>query len=262
MKENNVQAVKWYIKAAEQGYADAQYNLAYTYEFGEPGVPRDIDKAIRWYRKAAAKDHPEAQERYSILKDKKEEPILEEIVVPERSGFITDYANMFSREEEAEIELLLSRHSKMYDSEIVILAIPTVGEHGKEAFIQAIELEWGVGEGSNGYSVLLFFVLNDTFPYTSVSSSLLDDVVTKEVINDLVYNHISPSFQLGQKDIGIRAGVMYLKNHLATWFNNQEAKQQRRDKRRQYNKCNAEPGTREYTRLINKGVCPIVNWRH
>ena len=38
--ENDTEAVKWFRKAAEQGYADAQYYLGDVYYFGE-GVPLD-----------------------------------------------------------------------------------------------------------------------------------------------------------------------------------------------------------------------------
>ena len=47
-----VEAVKWYRKAAEQGNADAQYNLGTCYDYGT-GVAKDEVEAVKWYRKAA-----------------------------------------------------------------------------------------------------------------------------------------------------------------------------------------------------------------
>ena len=49
---NYTEAVKWYRKAAEQGMAEAQYNLGVCYEYGE-GVTKDADEAVTWYKKAA-----------------------------------------------------------------------------------------------------------------------------------------------------------------------------------------------------------------
>ena len=46
------EAVKWYRAAAEQGYAQAQYNLGVCYYNGE-GVKRDRQEAKKWLRKAA-----------------------------------------------------------------------------------------------------------------------------------------------------------------------------------------------------------------
>lgn len=54
------EAVKWYRKAAELGYAWAQYNLGYCYETGK-GVVKDETKAVEWYRKAAEQGDARAQ---------------------------------------------------------------------------------------------------------------------------------------------------------------------------------------------------------
>ncbi len=57
---NKKEAVKWYKKAAEQGYADAQYYLGNAYSKGE-GVPEDPKEAVKWYRKAADQGYKFAQ---------------------------------------------------------------------------------------------------------------------------------------------------------------------------------------------------------
>ena len=54
------EAVRWYRKAAEQGLAQAQFNLGSSYYNGE-GVAKDLAEAVRWYRKAAELGHPNAQ---------------------------------------------------------------------------------------------------------------------------------------------------------------------------------------------------------
>jgi uncharacterized protein len=45
---------------AEQGYAQAQYNVGVMYESGQ-GVARDYREALRWYRLAAVQGHARAQ---------------------------------------------------------------------------------------------------------------------------------------------------------------------------------------------------------
>ena len=46
------EAVFWYRKAAEQGFATGQDGLGYAYSHGK-GVPQNYAEAARWYRKAA-----------------------------------------------------------------------------------------------------------------------------------------------------------------------------------------------------------------
>ena len=60
MTQDNRQAAACYRKAAEQGYADAQFNLGVAYAYGE-GVRQDYARAAVWLRKAAEQGHAEAQ---------------------------------------------------------------------------------------------------------------------------------------------------------------------------------------------------------
>lgn len=57
---NDTEAVKWFRKAAEQGYAEAQNKLGSCHEYGI-GTTRDCAEAVRWYRKSAENGWPAAQ---------------------------------------------------------------------------------------------------------------------------------------------------------------------------------------------------------
>ncbi len=57
--ESQEDAFHWYHAAAEQGHAEAQFALAECYEMGR-GTNEDEDAALLWYRKAAAQGHEEA----------------------------------------------------------------------------------------------------------------------------------------------------------------------------------------------------------
>jgi len=54
------EAVKWFRKAAEQGFVDAQMNLGVCYGKGE-GVEKDEAEAVKWWRKAAEQGNAHAQ---------------------------------------------------------------------------------------------------------------------------------------------------------------------------------------------------------
>ncbi len=61
MDNNNYEeAVKWFRKAAENGYADAQNRLGARYSNGQ-GVIKDEEEAFRWFLKAAEQGHSKAQ---------------------------------------------------------------------------------------------------------------------------------------------------------------------------------------------------------
>ena len=59
-KGNGVEAIKWWRKSAEQGYVRAQYSLAGQYSLGFH-IPKNSKEAMKWYLKAAEQGDAEAQ---------------------------------------------------------------------------------------------------------------------------------------------------------------------------------------------------------
>ena len=67
--QDYAEAARWFLKAAEQGIADAQFNFGLILEEGR-GVKQDFDSAAMWYNEAAEQGHAEAQLRLDKMKDK------------------------------------------------------------------------------------------------------------------------------------------------------------------------------------------------
>src|SRR5271165_2127439 len=55
--QDDKEAVRWFRLAAEQGLANGQFNLGYMYGTGH-GVPQDDKEAVRWCRLAAEAGGP------------------------------------------------------------------------------------------------------------------------------------------------------------------------------------------------------------
>lgn len=60
VEQNYAQAVKWYLKAAEQGDADSELNLGYAYETGS-GTKKNEKEASKWLERAAEQGITEAE---------------------------------------------------------------------------------------------------------------------------------------------------------------------------------------------------------
>ena len=58
--QDYVEALKWYRKAAERGYFEAQFELGEMYANGK-GVAKDDVEALKWYRKAAEQRYATTQ---------------------------------------------------------------------------------------------------------------------------------------------------------------------------------------------------------
>ena len=63
------EAIKWYTRAAEQGYGMSEMNLAQMYEKGT-GVKQDFGEAKKWYRKSMESGGGESLYRLASLSDK------------------------------------------------------------------------------------------------------------------------------------------------------------------------------------------------
>lgn len=59
-------AAGWFLRAAEQGYADAQFNLGLMYANGE-GIEKDMAKAVELFKKAAEQGHVDAQNNLGAM---------------------------------------------------------------------------------------------------------------------------------------------------------------------------------------------------
>lgn len=66
LKKNHAEAAKWYRKAAEQGFIEAQTNLGYAYQQGQ-GVKQDYAESIKWYQKAAKQGSIDAQFNLGLI---------------------------------------------------------------------------------------------------------------------------------------------------------------------------------------------------
>jgi uncharacterized protein len=64
--QNHKTAAKWYKLVAEQGDAVAQFHLGVMYEHGE-GVPQNHKTAVKWYKLAAEQGDAFAQRKMDKL---------------------------------------------------------------------------------------------------------------------------------------------------------------------------------------------------
>jgi uncharacterized protein len=60
VQQNDAEALKWFLLAADRGNALAEFNLGVMHAEGR-GVPQDNGEAARWYRLAADRGSPQAQ---------------------------------------------------------------------------------------------------------------------------------------------------------------------------------------------------------
>ena len=62
---DELKAIEWLEKSAENNYRPAQYYLGWFYFYGH-GVKKDVNKAIYWYEKAANQGCKESKKMLKV----------------------------------------------------------------------------------------------------------------------------------------------------------------------------------------------------
>ena len=73
--QDYTKAFEWYQKAANQGDADAQYNVGYMYYQGQ-GVAKNFAKAIEWFKKAASQGNEDAADLLNTIQNRMRPPAI------------------------------------------------------------------------------------------------------------------------------------------------------------------------------------------
>ena len=66
VKQDPIEAQKWFKKAAKQGHKEAKFRLGTFYAEGK-GVKKDLMKALKWFKKAAEQGNDAAKLRVKEL---------------------------------------------------------------------------------------------------------------------------------------------------------------------------------------------------
>jgi TPR repeat protein len=66
--QNDKEAFLWFERAAKEGYADGQYNLAKCYEMSH-GTEKNLELARHWYTQAAANGHINAGDALAMMEE-------------------------------------------------------------------------------------------------------------------------------------------------------------------------------------------------
>ena len=93
VEKNLEETIKWYTKAANQGYAQAQYYLGKAYDKGD-GVEKNDSEAMKWYLKAVKNNYPQAAYYYGgmLLEGNKQKGITKNI--PEGVKYLRKAADL------------------------------------------------------------------------------------------------------------------------------------------------------------------------
>lgn len=121
-------------------------------------------------------------------------------------GWVTDLADLLSKEQEQELELLMESYKQGSTNEIAVLTMPDLGGQPIERYALDVAREWGIGGAETSNGALLVVAKAERKIRIEVGRGLegaLPDVICGRIIRDV----ITPAFKRGDFPGGIRAGV-------------------------------------------------------
>jgi uncharacterized protein len=126
--------------------------------------------------------------------------------VPPYKGYVNDYADMISAQEEVRLERALQSFELTDSTQVAILTIASLAGDSLEDFsIRTVE-QWKIGQKGRDNGVLLLVAKDDRKIRIEVGRGLepvLTDLLSGRIIDGL----ISPNFKAGRFDQGMEAGV-------------------------------------------------------
>ena len=112
------------------------------------------------------------------------------------SGFVNDFAGMFTTEQKQNLETKLSAYEKQSSNEIAIVTVKNLGGDYIENYAEKLFKDFGIGKKDKNNGLLLLIALEDRQMRIEIGYGLegdLTDAQSAQIINDV----LTPAFRKG-----------------------------------------------------------------
>lgn len=125
--------------------------------------------------------------------------------LPERKGYVSDYANVLSSATIAELEPLLTAYAEERGVAIYVLIVPNLEGLSVEAYDERLTRTWALGRRH----VLLLVAMEEAVVRLSTGAGVRR-LFPDERIDPVLNETIIPAFARGAFDRGVREGIKRL----------------------------------------------------
>lgn len=122
------------------------------------------------------------------------------------TGFVNDFAQMFSSAEKTELEQTLVNFEKDSTNEISVVTIQTLGDETIETYAVKLFEEWGIGKEKEDNGVLLLIALEDREMRIEVGYGL-EGALPDATASHIIRNIMTPAFRDGKYFDGVKGAV-------------------------------------------------------
>lgn len=136
--------------------------------------------------------------------------------IPNRpSGFVSDFANLYSANFKNQLENNLSDFEKQTTAEIAVVTVPSLGGSTIEELATNIFDKWKIGKKGRDNGVLLLVSKNDRKVRIEVGYGL-EPVITDGRSGRIIREQISPHFKNEDFEGGTQAAISQLESYISS----------------------------------------------
>ena len=140
--------------------------------------------------------------------------LAEEPSYPGYSGYVNDFANVITAEEETQIATLIKEVEKTTTAEMAVVTVTTIAPQTIEAYAVELFERWKIGKKGKDNGVLIILAINDRAGRIETGYGLegaLPDIVCSEISRRIMI----PYFRRGEFGKGLLAGTMAVAEKIA-----------------------------------------------
>jgi len=128
------------------------------------------------------------------------------LTAPAPQGFVTDLADIYTAEEQLDLEAFLVAVNKNQTTEIAVLTLPSLEGDALEDFATRTFREWGIGNEATNNGVLLLFVMDERAVRIEVGYGL-EGAITDLDSGRIIRTIITPAFREGEYYAGTKGAI-------------------------------------------------------
>jgi uncharacterized protein len=133
-------------------------------------------------------------------------PVLAYISPGQPTGFVNDYADVLTPEQETLLESQLNTVATTEGSEIAVVTVPNIGEDTIENFAVSLFAEWGIGKETLDNGVLLLVAIEEREMRIEVGYGL-EGTITDAQASWIIKDILTPAFKNSDYYTGIEGAV-------------------------------------------------------
>ena len=144
--------------------------------------------------------------------------IAEEPAYPEYVGYVNDFAEVISQDEEAKITALARAVEQSTTAEIAVATLPTIAPLDIDLYSVKLFERWGVGKKGKDNGVLIILAMKER-KWRIETGYGLEGALPDVLCSEIGRNVMVPYFKQGQFGKGLLAGTMSVAERIGREYN-------------------------------------------